>query len=405
MKSLRIYCLVLSQLLFSVLAFASDKTDNWVTAPNVLSLTAAQKLAWVNAANAQIFLSHVNDVIGVTIGACKGYAPDGAGNFVVNIHSCGAEIDKSGKATGKAEVPNFPGVNDYVIIHVVRWQDLAAGTTVQTVDKQNWYVASGAPSWSDADFGTNNRVFGKKQVYLLYINFNMNSLAPYSLRYDIKTSSKLPAYLNNLIQLGQIAGLGTAGGAAGVPSDGWNADLLNIAYVPSDIQITATIQPTTGAPTQVDQKTFDNEGKYHIDFSVGVPIKKISDVSYTSSSNTLVPTSVNKANLYALVDYYPWAVDVKAAWTKYPHIVAGVAMSSQPLHNTLYAIAYGPVVANFYGGASLNVKQLPPGSSCSVVPTSAQTSAGLTKHICPEFAFGLKVSVGAIAQSLKSAKK
>jgi hypothetical protein len=403
-KSIPLTILLLG--LFGCRAYGTERTDTWVNTPQTLNLSTAQRQQWFDASNAVLFLSHATDLVNATMGSCYGYAPGPAGGFVKDIHTCGAEIDKTGKATGKSEVPNFPGSDNYLIIHVVRWKDLAAGSTVPQVDKQNWYVVSGSTTWSDADFATNCRIFGKKQVYLLYVDFNMSSSAHYSMRYDFKTISKLPVFLDNLIQLGQLAGIGTAGGAAAITGDGWNVSGFNVPYVPSDIQITATVLPQVGTEAQLDSKKFDNEGKYHLDFSVGVPIKKIKDVSYTSSSNTLVPASVNKANLLALVDVYPWAVDLKSNWSKYPHFVGGVAMASQPLHTSLFAIGYGPVVAHFYAGAILNVKQLPKtGGNCSATPTSAQAASGLSKQICPEFSFGLNVAVGAIAQSLKANKK
>ncbi len=385
------------------ICFAKTKTETWVSSPSLLSL--ADPSHWVDPANAKIYSNHVNDVLDATIGRCNAYMPNNAGAIVKALHKCGSEIDAKGNPTGKSETPNFPGKNDYVIIHVVRWQDLAAGAKEQKVDKQNWYVVNGNPDWDDDDYAKNNRIFGRKQIYLLYVYFNLDKNQTMSIRYDVTTTSKIPAYLSDLLQLGQIAGIGSQGGAAATPGDGWNVNLFEIPYVPSDVKIAPTLLSDTGSGSQLDAKTFDNEGKYHLDFSVGVPIKQLSDVSYVQSSNTLVPASVDKTKIYALIDLYPWAVDIKSAWSKYPHFVTGVAMASQPLHNSLFAVAYGPTIATFYVGASLNVKQLPTTTACSATPTTAETATGLLKRVCPDFAFGLRVSVGAVAQSLKSAKK
>jgi hypothetical protein len=390
-------------LCFNGMCFAKAKTDTWVSSPGLLSLADESK--WVDSANAKLFRNHSNDVINATMGSCYDYMPDSTGAIVKALHTCRNQIDSTGQPTGKREIPNFPGKDDYVIIHVVRWQNLANGATEQKVDKQNWFVVNGGSDWGDDDYASNNRVFGRKQVYLLYLYFNLDTNSAISVRYDVKTTSKIPAYLNNLIQLGQIAGIGTQGGTGAKPAEGWNANLFQIAYVPSDIQVTATLESAAGNGTQLDAKTFDNEGKYHLDFSVGVPIKKLTDVNYISASNTLVPASVEKTKIYASVDYYPWATDIKAAWPKYPHVVAGVAMAGQPLHNSLFAVAYGPAVAMFYFGASLNVKELPDATACSATPTADEIATGLHKRVCPAFAFGLRVSVGAITQSLKSAKK
>jgi hypothetical protein len=63
----------------------------------------------------------------------------------------------------------------------------------------------------------------------------------------------------------------------------------------------------------LDAKTFDNEGKYHIDFSVAVPITKISELSYVQTSQGIAPANVDKQKIFALFDFirFPWTSRIR----------------------------------------------------------------------------------------------
>ena len=158
-------------------------------------------------------------------------------------------------------------------------------------------------------------------------------------------------------------------------------------------------------PTEVklDSQVFDNEGLYHVDFTVAVPIRKISEISYVSSSNTLVPTKIDKQTTFGVFDYYFKPIDIKGSgWSLYPHPLAGVAIDSHPLKRVLIGGGYGPLLAHFYMGLVLDTQSLPPGASCGSIPTSQQLASGnLRNRICPGFSLGLNVSVGSVLDSLK----
>jgi hypothetical protein len=158
---------------------------------------------------------------------------------------------------------------------------------------------------------------------------------------------------------------------------------------------------TSGKSVTLDPKTFDNEGRYHIDFSVAVPITKISDVSFVQASNTLAPTNVQQQKFFAVVDYYPVAVDVKnAVFPKYPYLLTGAAIGSQPLKKAIFGVGWGPLYANFYAALLLNTQAVPGGWKCGNSVPSLSSGQTLSNHTCPEFNFGLNVAAGAIADAL-----
>lgn len=382
---------------------ASEKTSPWVSdTPKPISLVAppdepntdVKEKELFDKTKAVLYRAHAKDLIWVTMGNCANGPKDRDGR--PTIVKC-----KSG------EKSDFPGPKDYIVIHVVTWKDKTAGKT-QDVDKENWYVFNqGDGDWDEAAFSKNDRIFGRRNVYLLYLYFNYDPTG-HSMRYTLDAKSKIPAYLDHFVGLLQLFGMGTSAGgkgAAGIDKGFWDATSFDTFYVPSDITFTPEIVPDDGSTTvTLTGKTFDNEGRYHTDFSVGVPIRKINELSFVSSSNTIVPAKVQKQDLFAFFNYYPKAFDIKtSAWDKYPHLLGGVALASQPLKKVIVGAGYGPIYVHFYAGLLIHTYQLPKGSSCGSTPTSSQlTGATLTNHTCPEFSVGLNVAVGAIADALKS---
>lgn len=164
---------------------------------------------------------------------------------------------------------------------------------------------------------------------------------------------------------------------------------------------------TPGKNVTLDAKTFDNEGKYHIDFSVAVPITKITELNYVQTSNGIAPANVDKQKIFALIDFYPVAVDVKnTVFPKVPYFLTGVAIGSQPLKKALFGIGWGPLYANFYAALLLNTQKVPSGWSCGdKLPAAPAAGTALSNHSCPGFSFGLNLGVGAITDALKTKAK
>jgi hypothetical protein len=392
----------LTCLLIPSLLRASEKSTPWASdTPKSINLTPPPNEPGTDVVEDELFdkskailyRAHTKDVIWLTMGNCA----DGP---------IGHEGRPTIRKCPSGQKSTFPGPKDYIVIHVVAWKDKPAGSSQQEIDKENWYVFNqGDGDWDESAFSKNNRIFGRRNVYLFYLYFNY-SPGGHTMRYTMDSKSKIPAYLDHFVGLLQLFGMGTAGGGAGraVTKGFWDATAFDTFYVPSDLTFTPEIIPDTGNTTQLTAKTFDNEGRYHTDFSVGVPIKKISEFSYVSSSNTIVPAKVEKQDLFAFFNYYPKAFDIKtSAWEKYPHVLGGVALASQPLKKVIVGVGYGPIYAHFYAGLLIHTYQLPKGGSCGSTPTPAQLAgATLSNHTCPEFSVGLNVQVGAIADALKS---
>lgn len=198
------------------------------------------------------------------------------------------------------------------LIHVVRWSDGAE------IVKQNWYVFhSGA--WTDAQFSSANRIYGRGQVWFLYIQLNARSGA--NTTYVIQTTKKAPAYFSHLQSAAGLFGISLTA-AAGEAQNIWNAKLVTIPYVPSDVVITPKFGGTAA--------TFDDEGLSWLDFSAAVPV-----------------TKTTSAGMFGVVDLYFKPTDITGlGFGNWPHAVEGVWVGSQPLKHILLGVGWGPI----YGG-------------------------------------------------------
>ena len=254
--------------IFLLTFLAQTSTETWVNAPHVLQA------------------SNLNQFVDVT----------------------NAAVYKSGAAQLIQETIGVEPRNLTFVIHVVRW---SGGEIV----KQNWYVFRGG-AWSDAQFATANRIYGQKQIWFLYVQLNAQSNA--NTTYTIQTTKKAPAYFDHLQTAVGLFGVSLTP-AVGEPRHIWNAKLVDIPYVPSNVVMT----PASGGSV-----TFDDEGLSWIDFSAAVPVKN--------------------PEMFALMDLYSRPVNIASTMGlgHWPHLVEGVRVGSQPLKNILVGVGWGPM----YGG-------------------------------------------------------
>jgi hypothetical protein len=248
----------------------------------------------------------------------------------------------------------------YCIVHVLKWVESDSegkGETGEDRKKQpspgqRWYVYHSG-KWTDADFATNNRVFGVKRLWLLFIHLNRPPKG-YVSRYQFSVKGKTPAPIANMSGLATL--FFNSSKASGVNPHRWGGGAVAIDAVPSDI----AIQPiridkqetSTSYEKLGDPKVFDNEGNYRYDWSVGVPIKSGKELSVDESTNSVAPAKIDKQRIFALFNVHFQPVDVKSAGLKrIPHLVLGFAVADKPQHKLLIGGGWGPAFANFFAGA------------------------------------------------------
>jgi hypothetical protein len=377
-------------------ASAASKTETWTSdlriwvAPKELPAEQDPQ-HWFDAADASLVRSRALDVIEQTMGRCLG-PPDAVTHQPI-VQPCGFVP------------PTFPAAGDYIVIHVLRWKTPAAGSSALDIDKQHWYVVTNSATWDDESYN-GTRLYGAKRIYFLYLHLNRPSGAAYTPTYAVTATKKTSALLNHLLSLGQLFGIGPAAqGAAPETREiaAWNAHRFDIDYLPSDVTIRGRIDgvPPPAQPVSIDARTFDNEGKYRIDFTVGVPIRKFTDLQYADANGQLAPVKVDKSAIFALFNYYFQPVDIKnptLSWV--PHLIAGAAIQDHPQKKVLIGAGIGPLVAQVYVGVLINTYDVPdPGGVCGKA-APAQTAKTKSKT-CAEFAFGLNLSAGSVIEALK----
>ena len=262
---------IISLMIGAALWGQGTSTETWVNTPRLLRLDDLDKL--VDVANAAVYKSQAADLIRQTIGI---------------------------------EPRNLT-----FVIHVARWSDSGE------IARQNWFVYRSG-TWTDAQFATAKRIYGKSQIWFLYLQLNARSNA--NTTYVFQTRKKVPAFFTHLETAAGLFGVSLP--MAGEARNIWNARLVNIPYVPSDIAINGV--------------TFDNEGLSWIDFSAAVPLTKTSTPS-----------------MFAVVDLYLKPADIKSpmSFDSWPHLVEGVRVGSQPLKNILLGAGWGPVYAGVVVGS------------------------------------------------------
>ena len=286
----------------------------------------------------------------------------------------------------------------------MRWSNPDGGGK-QTVQAQKWYLYNQG-TLTLASATDIPRLYGVGTVTFLFIHLNRAYPAnDYQPLYTFDVQKKTPAYISHFLGVTGLFSGGSAGAglAAAAPSNTWwGLTTMRWNYKVADITATAKLTRPTAVEDLGNPQKFDNEGKYLMDFSVGVPVRKISDLSFDSVNNTVAPKEVDETNILALINIYPRPIDIrKNNVDLIPHFVGGVAIDKQPLHKIFVGAGFGPIVANFYIGAMFVKQQelntLQPGD----LATPDQLNNDIRRKYKAQWAFGVNMPVGAIIEKLK----
>jgi len=231
----------------------------------------------------------------------------------------------------------------------------------------------------------------------------------YKTRYEFTITKKLPANVQNVFLLLQLA----SGGAVAhvmTPPNFWGGRRVEIGLRPSDITIDPRIVTDQSPSNRGDEiataQTFNNEGKYWWDVSVGVPVKKISELQVDSTNNTVTPTKIATTNAFALLNFYLPPADLAATqYSLIPHPIAGVALSGQPLHKILVGGAIGLHYAQLYAGALFVKQQHLNGLQTGSSATPDQVAAASRFRYDAQFTVGINLPLRAAIDALKKSNK
>jgi len=381
--------------------FAADQTEYLKKVPSILPPSAGIASPAVNYDQVRMLMS-------------------------VAFPAAGADIDS----------PDF-----YCVVHILQW-----GEDTSTVAGSRWYVYRGRGSaataggvWTAQRFrGT--RIYGSDRLRVLYVHLNvpadaisvvpMTSLSDLAqglllstrnlplvqfgsmvvekdylaVTYQLDVTKKLPAPIQNLSDAIGLLQAAPAGAIALKQKIAiYAADTFDIAHVPSDITISGklTFGPDIAKKTtDLGKQTYDNEGLYRWDVSLGIPLRSLKQLDFQTSGGEVFVKEVERSQLMAFLNIFVRPVDTKnVRFMNFPRPVVGIALSKKPLERIFVGGSVGLNKLQFFAGRQwAQVDTAPtPGSSATPEPQ------GAIKYE-QDWMFGINVPVRQVVDFLKAKK-
>lgn len=225
--------------------------------------------------------------------------------------------------------------------------------------------------------------------------------------YKVEVTKKLPAPIQSLNALIGFLQGGKVELAAPVKRvDLWGGRAMTIDYIPSDITAHALVKiDPTKDPTEVSSATYDDEGRYWWDVSVGVPVSKIKELDYNADDGTVRPKTIDKQNLLAFVNLFIKPKDLKDTKSGlFPRGLIGLAIGRRPLDRIFFGGGIGINKAQFFAGLMLNKVQSPMTLASGGKATPSQLRSDLRGHYDKKFLVGLNLPVRQVVDALKTKK-
>jgi hypothetical protein len=329
------------------------------------------------------------------------------------------EVTQVAGITTNAEATNFRA-GDYLLVHVIVWKPVEGGGKADA-QRQLWGlykakdkdIAKTEVEWEpQPDLADKNlfssRVFGGKRVAVLLINFTTPT--NWDVKYSVALNQRIPTPIQNLITLASNTLL-AGGPEATVPTRNiWGARMMLVRYTASDMVV--KVNTITNNQSEVEQakdfsKTYLNEGRYHWDVSIGLPVRSYRELQFKTDANNRVTTEAkDRQSAYGFLNIFPKAVDLSSeSFLTLPHFVFGVPLASKPLHRPFAGIGYGvyktPVKFNIFAGVVFNRERVPRTFNVGNSATSDQLNSDLQTRWVRKFMFGINFPLSQIKNALK----
>jgi hypothetical protein len=311
--------------------------------------------------------------------------------------------------------PNEFEVGDYCALHTIVWKPLADNKSEP--DRTIWALFKAVKAtdmsvaWEPVISSTDKRVFdtrimGSKRVVVLLAN--LNTPASWDVKYTVTINQKIPTPLQHLLELAPTI---LGGGAPAPPKNIWGARMMLIRYRASDmvVKLTGLTAGPGGRPIEQSKeqsKEYDNEGKYHWDISVGLPVQSVRQLQFKSDGNQVVAEAKEKQSVYGFLNLYPIPVDLKSKdFFTLPHLVIGVPLASKPLQRPFLGLGTGifktPVKFNIFGGIVFIRERVPRTLAEGDPATAQQLEGDLRTRWVRKFMFGINLPVSQIKDAIK----
>jgi hypothetical protein len=299
-----------------------------------------------------------------------------------------------------------PVDGDYAITHVIEWGEVQ--NKAEAI-RERWTLFQLIGSeWKTVQTQKGTRIYGHRRVHVLAIHLNTNN--KWDIDYTVSVKKKTPTNIANVLDLLSVITSGTvAKKAAG--QDLWGGGLMCINSIPSDIEVQAEVVVRNSDSVAIQQpktynKTYDNEGKYWWDVSIGVPFKEVKSVQFNSSNGVVTAKEVTRQSAYGFLNIFLFGKQdlTGDSFLKSPHLVLGVPIASKPLDRPVVGLGYGirkfSLKFDFFAGLVFNRVREPRTLAVGEAATENQLESDLQSKRVRKFIFGVNLPLRQVKEAL-----
>lgn len=315
---------------------------------------------------------------------------------------------------------------DYTVIHIIRWKAANAESGKTDPARELWALYEFTDRGKGAGLGWvarmnpddkenfDTRIFGSRRVSVLMLH--LQTPRTWDVKYKVNINRRVPQPIQNALRLA-----GFLGGARGdedcvqPPTRNiWGGRMMLVRHTASDVVVKLNTVTAGDNGDQVSQskehsKTYLNEGRYHWDVSIGMPVKGIKELEFSAENGVVTAKEKERQNAYGFLNLYPWAVDLhgKSYLTKL-HAVLGVPISGKPLDRPVVGLGTGfyteQFKINFFAGVAFNKVREPRTLAAGQAATGAQLESDIETRRVRKFVFGINFPVKQFIDAVKGSK-
>ena len=328
-----------------------------------------------------------------------------------------------GNTPAGAAAPIFKQ-GDYTIVHLIKWKPMTTETDKTDPARELWalfelvdrgggagltWVARMNPADKE-NFDT--RIFGSRRVAVLLLQ--LQTPRTWDVKYKININRRVPQPIQNVLRLAAfIGGTGTdKTDCVPAPTRNiWGGRMIQVRHMASDVIVKLNAVTSNSNGEQISQskehmKSYLNEGRYHWDVSVGMPVRSIKEIEFSSENGTVTAKKKEKQNAYGFLNLYPRAVDLHGnSFLTSPHLVLGVPISGKPLDRPMIGVGTGiyrtQFKINFFAGVAFNRIREPRVLGVGDSATSNQLESDLQSRRVRKFVFGINFPVKQFIEAVK----
>jgi len=286
------------------------------------------------------------------------------------------------------------------LVHLVRYEDPKV-TGDPGVERDVWLACNRGgkdpAKPGQLSCGTDLRLYGRKNVAVLFVHTNVaadsaEAVSSQTAYYGL-AKKKLPTPLENLQGLLQISAVLQAATVLKPPVSLLGYGFFHDMPVPSNINVLGARKFGEAKLERLGAKLeLLNEGLYFLDFTLGVPLTKLSATEFSAPGQNLQPKTINRQSAYGMASIYFLPVDLSAGTRRYwmPRAVFGVGITGKLGHNYMVGGAMGPPFLQFFVGSEFARKDM------------LQSNGMVQEQFRSRTVFGLNIPIKSALEKLKT---